>query len=1033
VSRAFLFAVLTSSTSPALAADVVWQDASSDLGEVRIVSVPQGGSGYSGVAALDYDLDGDLDLYFGNGPNRDNVLLSNDGTGVFRDVTLDARAEVGTGTRGVLAADLDNDGYPDLVLPGDRSRQNVLMNNGDGTFTNVTETSQLWGAFRTSSAHAADVNGNGLLDVYVAAAVLPQESMANSLYLNNGDRTFTEVGTAAGVDTDRGACSATFTHFDDDAAIDLVVANCAEITEGVGLLPFEMYRNRGDGTFEDIYEQSQVWGLGHWMGLAVADFDGDGAQDFFATNGGLDRDQPNGLYRNNGDGTWSDVAAEVGVKDFEFGWGAVATDVDNDGWLDLYYVGKSQARDNCSSPGNLFMNEGDGNFAPPLIPIDLKEVWTTGLVHGDFDGNGFEDLVIVATENIGGHGIPIFLRNLGNDNHWLTVRLVGTTSNSAGIGSRIRATAGGRDQLREVQAGSSYLSTNTPWPSFGLGSETSAEICVRWPDGKGENFGAFEADQLVELVQGEGLGAGDCSISVSNAGGRDGKETEDGKCGCEAGGSPTWLWLLIGLVAVRRSRWSVLGLTAIACGSSPEKPGSGPTPDDTAVVVAPLASVADAEAKITGEAGGDWLARQVAPAGDVNQDGFADIVTGGLWNTEGGLDAGAGYLLLGPVSGTLSAADADAKFVGESEGDAAGVSVYGAGDVNADGFDDLLIAADAHDFPFENAGAVYLMSGPVTGTHDLSTADAKMVGESRGDLAGISVSGIGDHNGDGFDDVLIGARLQNQAGPDAGAAYVVLGPMSGLLSLEDASTKLLGEAPGDQLGIIVAAGGDVNGDGFDDLLVGARYNDLGGEDGGAGYLLYGPTSGLVSMVAADAKVFAEAAFDRASRVARGGDLNGDGNDDVLLGARYHDAAAPGAGAIYVMHGPIVGNINASEADAKILGEATGDGMGLRLASAGDVNGDGHEDIVAGAVFERTAGIEAGAGYIVLGPLAGIQDLSEVGHKLVAENPHDWLGSSAAGVGDVNGDGFDDYMFGATMEDSAGPDAGAAYLILGGDL
>jgi len=525
-----------------------FEDASERLLGTLNQSLLGGGSGYSGVAFLDADGDGWLDLYFTDGPGFDNVLLLNDGTGHFVDATIAAGVGVGTGSRGALAADLDGDDDPDLVLTGDlRAPLRVLRNRGDGTFDDISDQSGLTGAMRNISAHAADIDGDGLADVYLTAGVLPQQSIPNTLWRNDGDATFTEVASTSGVATSEGACAATFTHFDlDDDAIDLVVANCGE--DGADL-PIEMYEGRGDGTFEDRYTTSHVWELGHWMGLAVADFDGDLLLDFFVTNSGIDRDQPHALYRNEGGGAWSEIASSAGVADWEFGWGTVAEDFDNDGWIDLYYAGRSQVGDHCASPGNLFRNNGDGTFAPPTRPLDLSNAWTSGVAAGDIDGDGFVDIVVTRTAvpAEGATGEAILLRNLGAENHWLTVRL-----RPAAIGARVVVGAAGRLQVREVQAGSSYQSTSSPWPTFGLGSATDASVCVHWPGGSEEAFGVVPADARIDLTQGEGTPA-DCEAAPHDAGARPPIVPSDGTCGCSTRTPPrAGVALLLALIGLRR-------------------------------------------------------------------------------------------------------------------------------------------------------------------------------------------------------------------------------------------------------------------------------------------------------------------------------------------------------------------------------------------------------------------------------------------------------------------------------------------------
>ena len=547
---------------------VLFEDRSDQI-PIEGFSVAFGGDPRVGCALFDPDTDGDLDLYLANGPTQPNLLYRNNADGTFTEVGGPAGAAVGTGSSGVLAADLDGDGATDLLLAGTggmtgrgESPLVLLVGAGDGSFTDVTAASGITGAVVNLGASAADIDGDGDLDVFVLApGSFPlDEQHRNTLYRNEGDGTFTEIGALAGVDTDFGACASTFTHVDGDDAIDLIVANCNDVD--FATTPIEVFINDGTGRFIDRAPQARVWGLGYWMGLALGDFDHNGALDFFATNLGAPEGFPHALYLNDGDGTYVDGAAGAGVADFEYGWGAVAADFDNDADLDLYYVGTSRRGASPAgfamvSPGHLFDNLGDGTFAPPVQPVDLTPYNHSGLCQGDIFADGFVDLLVMVTADprADSVGLPVLLENQGNDHHWLTVRPRGHAPNTGAVGARIYATTPQRRQLREIAAGTSFVSTHSPWPTFGLATEPSADLCVRWPDGTGEAFGSFEADRVVDLVQGQGIGPDRCEGSAQpDPPTVEGAGTAPGPCGCRTpGGSGWWIGLWV-VFSVRRGR-----------------------------------------------------------------------------------------------------------------------------------------------------------------------------------------------------------------------------------------------------------------------------------------------------------------------------------------------------------------------------------------------------------------------------------------------------------------------------------------------
>ena len=399
-------------------------------------------------------------------------------------------------------------------------------------------------------------------------------------------------------------------------------------------------------------------------------------------------------------------------------------------------------------------------------------------------------------------------------------------------------------------------------------------------------------------------------------------------------------------------------------------------------------------------------------------------------------------LLVSPeahAAGPTSLSTADAKLVGEDLNDLAGTSVSGAGDVNGDGKADVLVGAWG---PARGrvhwSGAAYLLSGPVTGTIDLSAADATFVGQ-QGDEAGYAVSGAGDMDGDGTADVAIGAPAGSDAkGTVTGVTYVVLGPVSGTNDLAFADAVLVGESTYDFVGVSVSAAGDVDADGQDDLLIGARNNWSSDYAAGAAYLVLGPVTGTVDLAAADAKLSGQFEEDYAGEPVSGaGDVDADGHDDLLVGAPLNDSSGRDSGAAYLVLGPVPRDIDLTRADAKLLGERDFDYAGFSVSDAGDVDGDGHGDVLVGAPYNGEGGPEAGAAYVLLGPVTGRLDLRRADAKLVGERAGEHAGQSVSSAGDVNGDGLADMIVGAPNKLADGVPRselpfhpGAAYVVLG---
>jgi hypothetical protein len=440
-----------------------------------------------------------------------------------------------------------------------------------------------------------------------------------------------------------------------------------------------------------------------------------------------------------------------------------------------------------------------------------------------------------------------------------------------------------------------------------------------------------------------------------------------------------------------------------------------------------------------------WVGEEVGDRSGaaVAVDGQGSVLIGAEAALVDGAAAGIAYRVDGDTGGgEESLADALALLLGEDQDERVGTAVCAAGDMNGDGLPDMAVGvAPTTPGSMDRPGWVALLWGPWTGERSWSEADVLLEGEIHLDRAGSAVAAVGDVDGDGRDDLLVGASLEDTGGQGAGAAYLVRGPVLDDLSLANADAKLTGEAAGDNAGCAVASAGDQSGEGLADVLVGAFGRGGVGESTGAAYLLHGPLAGQIPLASADAILVGEGDGDRAGYAVAGGvDADGDDEADLLIGAPRAAGGQGSPGVAYLVRGPVLGgDMELALADLRIVGESAASEAGYAVAFAGDLDGDGHQELLIGAPWESSEHAEGGAVYVVDGALTGVVDLAgqdwatAEGIAVLRGIEEDArAGTSVSGAGDVDGSGFDDFLIGAPGRELSEALPGTTYLLLTGD-
>lgn len=341
----------------------------------------------------------------------------------------------------------------------------------------------------------------------------------------------------------------------------------------------------------------------------------------------------------------------------------------------------------------------------------------------------------------------------------------------------------------------------------------------------------------------------------------------------------------------------------------------------------------------------------------------------------------------------------------------AGYAVSSAGDVDGDGLTDVLIGAPAGS-DYAETGHAYLVLSPVVGEASLGDAEIVFTAADGYDTFGCSVLGVGDSDDDGWPDVLVGAPGNGDRALGGGAAYLFLGPQVSRLA-DEANAVVYGDPGATNTGVDLAGPADLDGDGLDDLVVGSIAGGWDGRTLARVSVILSPVPHEAPISESEATLYGEPGGDYAGQSIALGDFNDDGHQDLLVGAYRATSASGQPGAAYVVYGPVSGERELASADARMEGELDLDYAGIRVAATGDLDADGVQDLAVSANQNNETGLRAGRVYLLSGPVSGHIDLATVETTMSGETTFALLGTSIVGPGDLNGDGYDDLLIGAS--------------------
>jgi hypothetical protein len=1032
--------------------------------------------GYSVSSAGDVNGDGYSDVivgvrYYDNGQTDEGAAFVYHGSATGLSTTASSQLESNQASAQMgwsvsSAGDVNGDGYSDVIV-GARLYDNGQSNEGAAfvyhgsasglstTASSQVESNQANAYMGNSVSSAGDVNGDGYSDVIVGAFYYDNgQTDEGAAFVYHGSATGLSTTASFQVESNQtralmGRSVASAGDVNGDGYSDVIVGarsyDNGQTDEGAAFV----YHGSASGlstTASSLLERNQAYA---YMGVSVSsagDVNGDGYSDVivgaFYYDNGQSNEGASFVYHGSSSGLSTTASSQLESNQAGAQMGtsvASAGDVNGDGYSDVivgaYYYDNGQ-----TDEGAAFVYHGSATGLSTTASFQVESNQANANMGfsvssaGDVNGDGYSDMIVGARYYDNGQtdeGAAFVYH--GSATGLSTTKSSQLESNQAGANLGFSVSSAGDvngDGYSDVIVGA-YLYDN------GQTDEGAAFVY----HGSATGLSTTASSQLESNQASAWLG-----YSVSSAGDVNGDgysdvivgaryydngQTNEGAAfvyhGSSGGLSTTASSQLESNQASARMGVSVSSAGDVnGDGYSDVIVGAylydnGQTDEGAAFVYHGSSSGLSTthSSQLECNQASAYMGYSVSSAGDVNGDGYSDVIVGAFFYDNGHTDEGAAFVYHGSSSGLSTTA----SFQVESNQTSAqmGWSVSSAGDVNGDGYSDVIVGADRYNNGHTDEGAAFVYHGSASGLS--TTASSQLECNQAGARIGFSVSSAGDVNGDGYSDVIVGARYYDNGHTDEGAAFVYHGSASGLSTT--ASRTLESNQASAQMGFSVSSAGDVNGDGYSDVIVGAYLYDNGQTDEGAAFVYHGSASGLSTTASFQVESNQASAYMGVS-VSSAGDVNGDGYSDVIVGAHQYDNGQTNEGAAFVYHGSASGL--STTASSLLESNQASAYMGWSVSSAGDVNGDGYSDVIIGATYYDNGQTNEGAAFVYHGSSSGLSTTASF--QVESNQASAYMGRSVSSAGDVNGDGYSDVIVGAYLYDNGQTDEGAAFVYHG---